>query len=210
MEAIPQVKPHCPTPNLSSSARPAAGRRKPAEAEVPGACRGESRGWKGKDLQEGGLTCSQPPGDKAHAVPAPSPHPTARRTRSRERTGSRASISAEALLWGQRSQELQHGQFTSIPRAPRTATVTLTHLPACSTWPPQAAQLTPTAQGSPWDRRKRGTGSTHGTPLCRADITQPQPAFPELAASSPVPTLQSQHYLGKCCFLAQGPLLLIL
>lgn len=84
------------------------------------------------------------------------------------------------------------------------------YLPACSTWPPQAAQLAPTAQGPPWDKRKRGTGSTHGTQLCRADITQPQPAFLELAASSPLPTLQSQHYLGKCCFSAQGTLWLIL
>lgn len=157
-ELIPQVKPHCPTPNLSSSARPAVGRGKPGEAEVPRACRGESRGQKGKDLQERRLTCSQPPGDMAHAAPAPSPHPTARRTRSRERTGSGASISAEALLWGQKNQELHHSQLSSIPRAPRTAAVTLAHLPARSTWPPQAAQLTPTAQGPPWDRRKQGTG----------------------------------------------------
>lgn len=169
MEAIPQIKPHCPTPNLSSSTRPAAGRGKPGEAEVPGACRGESRGQKGKDLQERGLTCSQPPGDMAHAAPAPSPHPTARRTRSRERTGSRASISAAALLWGQRGQELQHSQLSRIPRAPRTAAVTLAHLlhrPVCSTQPPQAAQLTPAAQGPPWDRRKQGTGQhTRNTAL---------------------------------------------
>lgn len=51
-----------------------------------------------------GLTSSQTPGDVVQAVTAPLPHPTARRTRSRERPGSGASISAAALLrrWRQR------------------------------------------------------------------------------------------------------------